>query len=61
LIENEQTKDSELHGSKHFPNLICSLIPSQIKFEYVIAVPKYFNFSTLSKDLVAILQAYQVQ
>jgi hypothetical protein len=50
--EGGKTKDYEMHGNKHFPNLVF-LILSQIHIGYLTVFPKYFNFVMFFMDLLA--------
>jgi hypothetical protein len=54
LVTDGKTKYSELHGSEHSPNLICSLHLRECSYD-VSVVPKYFNFATISTHPIPVI------
>jgi hypothetical protein len=49
-----KTDDSELNYSRNSPNLICSYSLHENNFLFVNVVPRYPNFPTFSKNLLAV-------
>lgn len=47
LHNKEKTKDSELNGGKHPPNLFSFLFPHECKFWFVEVIPEYFKLPTV--------------
>jgi hypothetical protein len=49
LGSRREDKSSGLNGSKHYPNSISS----RIKFYFITIVPKYLDYATFAKYLLA--------
>jgi hypothetical protein len=54
IDSGQKEKYSELNGRKHSTNLVNTSFLHECILDFLLVFPKYLNFSTFSKDLLAV-------